>query len=166
MFDIEIKYKKNSLPSSKDLFRCNILNIFFKNKFGRLAVYAKEEFLFKRSSWNLEMHWTMESISFLIVEYGFWGPSQMPEWNLTNCSCDECVNLCFSMPPYPISDASISTIMNAWGWGMHRQGNEWTFSLTCLTIWVCLFDHAGGFFWSLWNSGAQVIRILGIKSDT
>ena len=33
---------------AKILFRCNILNVFFKNKFGRLAVYAKEEFFIQK----------------------------------------------------------------------------------------------------------------------
>ena len=116
---------RNSISKSKtERMACHLskicLDAIFWTSFSRINLadwqsMRRRNFLFKRSSWNLEMHWTMESISFLIVEYDFWGPSQMPEWNLTNYSCDECMNLCFSMPPYPILDASVSTIMNAWG---------------------------------------------------
>ena len=71
---------------------------------------------------DFEMHKTIAKISFLIVEYVCYGPCQRPEWNLTNYSCCDPI-LCFKMPPYPMSDASVSTIINASGWGMPKHGN-------------------------------------------
>jgi hypothetical protein len=34
VFNIKIKSTQNSLPSGKNLFGCNVLNIFFQNIFG------------------------------------------------------------------------------------------------------------------------------------
>jgi hypothetical protein len=38
VFNIKIKSTQNSLPSAKNLYGCNVLNIFFQNIFGRLTI--------------------------------------------------------------------------------------------------------------------------------
>ena len=70
------------------------------------------------------------------------------------------------MPPYPMLDASVSTIMNAEGLGMPRHGSDFTFSLICQTILVCSFVKGTGFFLSLLYKGAQTWCKFGKKSET
>ena len=54
-----------------------------------------------------------------------------------------------------MSDASVSKIMNAEGWGMPRHGKDSTFSLICLTMLVCISGYGVGMVLSLLYRGSH-----------
>jgi len=54
-----------------------------------------------------------------------------------------------------MSDASVSTILNAFRTGRYRHFIDWTLSLISLTTWVWISDQGGGFFLSLSCNGLQ-----------
>ena len=165
----------NSISKSKaDKIACHQANIcletkfwtsFCKTSFADLQSIRIRNFLRKRSSWNFEMHKTIAKISYFIIQYFCCRPFQGPEWKRTNCSFWDSI-FCLRIYPYPISDASVSTIMNACGLGIPRHGNSLTCTLTCWITLVCLFVHGLGFFLSRWYRGAHIWRSFEKKLDT
>ena len=77
------------------------------------------------------MHKTIAKTSFLIVEY--FNCAGFKCFDVYAMTCSWSWTLCLRIPPYPMSDASVSIILNVYGIERYRHLIDWTLSLISLT---------------------------------
>ena len=77
-------------------------------------------------------------------------PKCLMNWQLTYCTiCSLPFSTCFKIPPYPKSDASVSTTFGRLGLAKYKQGISLTVSFINLTALVCSSVQGTGTFLSL-----------------